>query len=86
LSVPRNPATEALAAGSPHPDAVRLVLDRRRHARGQPPPVPVALPDDPRLRELVVTPHRLADYDHQADEPGDQPDDSDQPESQKESS
>jgi hypothetical protein len=23
----------------------------------------VALPDDPRLRDLVVVPHRLADYD-----------------------
>lgn len=53
----------ALAAGSPHPDTVRLVLDRRRARRGQPPPLPVALPDDPRVRELVVTPHRLADYD-----------------------
>ncbi len=55
--------TEALAAGSPHPDTVRLVLDRRRTERGQPPPLPVALPDDPRVRDLVVNPHSLADYD-----------------------
>ena len=54
---------EALAAGSPHPDTVRLVLDRRRHQRRQPPPLPVALPDDPRVRDLVVIPHPLADYD-----------------------
>lgn len=54
---------EALAAGAPHPHAVRQVLDRRRHARGQRPPLPIALPDDPRVRDLVVTPHRLADYD-----------------------
>lgn len=54
---------EALAAGSPHPDTVRLVLDRRRAQRGQPPPLPVELPDDPRLRDLVVIPHPLADYD-----------------------
>jgi len=54
---------EALAAGSPHPETVRLVLDRRRRQRQQPPPVPVALPDDPRVRDLVVIPHRLADYD-----------------------
>jgi transposase len=54
---------EALTAGSPHPEAVRLVLDRRRHERGQQPPLPVALPDDPRVRDLVVTPHPLADYD-----------------------
>ena len=55
--------TEALGAGSPHPEAVRLVLDRRRAQRGQPPPLLVELPDDPRVRELVVTPHPLADYD-----------------------
>jgi transposase len=55
--------TEALVAGSPHPDTVRLVLDRRRAQRGQPPPLPVALPDDPRVRDLVVNPHPLADYD-----------------------
>jgi transposase len=54
---------EALAAGSPHPETVRLVLDRRRHARRQRPPLPVALPEDPRVRNLVITPHRLADYD-----------------------
>jgi transposase len=54
---------EAIAAGSPHPDTVRLILDRRRHQRGAPPPLPIALPDDPRVRDLVVTPHRLADYD-----------------------
>jgi len=54
---------EALAAGSPHPETVRLVLDRRRHARRQAPPLPVALPDDPRVRDLVVRPHDLADYD-----------------------
>jgi len=54
---------EALAAGSPHPETVRLVLDRRRRQRQLAPPVPVALPDDPRVRDLVVIPHRLADYD-----------------------
>jgi hypothetical protein len=54
---------EALAAGSPHPETVRLILDRRRHQRGNPPTLPIALPDDPRVRDLVVTPHRLADYD-----------------------
>jgi transposase len=54
---------EARDAGSPHPETVRLVLDRRRLERRQPPPLPVDLPDDPRLRDLVVVPHRLADYD-----------------------
>lgn len=54
---------EALTAGSPHPDTVRLVLDRKRHARGQRPPLPIALPDDPRVKDLVVHAHRLEDYD-----------------------
>ncbi|HUP25358.1 MAG TPA: IS21 family transposase [Thermoanaerobaculia bacterium] len=54
---------EALAAGSPHPETVRLILDRRRAGRSQPPPLAIELPDDPRLRDLVVVPHPLADYD-----------------------
>ena len=62
---------EALKTGSPHPETVRLILDRRRHAHGQTPPVPVALPDDARVRQIVVTPHRLADYDPQ--DPDDEP-------------
>lgn len=54
---------EALEKGSPHPHTVRLVLDRRRHQRGDLPPVPVHLPDDQRVRELAVRPHDLATYD-----------------------
>lgn len=61
---------EALKTGSPHPETVRLILDRRRHAQAKTPPLPLTLPDDARLREIVVTPHRLADYDpNQDDEP-----------------
>lgn len=59
---------EALTAGSPHPETVRLVLDRRRHGRRQPPPLPIALPEDPRVRDLVVVPHPLADYDPERDD------------------
>lgn len=54
---------EVVARDAPHLHAVRQVLDRRRHADGRPPPVPVALPDDPRVRGLVVKPHRLDAYD-----------------------
>lgn len=54
---------EALKAGSPHPSTVRLILDRRRCAGQQRPPLPVTLPDDKRIRDLVVTPHDLAEYD-----------------------
>jgi hypothetical protein len=54
---------EALAAGSPHPETVRLILERRRTARREKPPITVTLPDDPRVRDLVVTPQDLAHYD-----------------------
>ena len=54
---------EALAHDTPHPPAVRLILDRRRRERGQPPPLVVQLPDDPRVRDLSVRPHKLDDYD-----------------------
>ena len=54
---------EALQRGVPHPNAVRLSLARRREQRDQPPPVPLSLPDDPRVRDQAVRPHALADYD-----------------------
>ena len=54
---------EALAADAMHVAAVRQVLEQRAQAEGTPPPVPVALPDDPKVRELHVRPHDLADYD-----------------------
>jgi hypothetical protein len=51
--------------------AVRQILDQQAHAAGKLPPVAVAL-DDPRVRDLVVTPHALTTYDlfeeEQADE------------------
>ncbi len=55
--------TEALGRGVPHPNAVRLSLERRREQRHQPPPLAVTLPDDKRVRDLVVRPHNLDDYD-----------------------
>ncbi len=54
---------EALEKGSPHPETVRLILDRGRQQRQVKPPMPIQLPDDPRVRDLVVRPHPLADYD-----------------------
>jgi hypothetical protein len=54
---------EAVKNGVGHLGGVRHVLDRRREERGMLPPVPVPLPDDPRLRDIVVTPHALARYD-----------------------
>ena len=55
---------EALSRGVPHPNAVRLSLERRREQRHQPPPLPLTLPDDPRVRDQAVRPHALGDYDH----------------------
>ncbi len=54
---------EAVAAGVLHKAGVRQVLDRHAQARQLPPPVAVRLPDDPRVRGLVVKPHALASYD-----------------------
>ncbi len=54
---------EALQRGVPHPNAVRLSLERRREQRDQPPPLAVALPEHACVRDLVVRPHDLDDYD-----------------------
>ena len=54
---------EALMRGVPHQNAVRQALERRREARGLAPPIPAPLPDDPRVRDIVVTPAALSDYD-----------------------
>ena len=56
--------SEALTNDSPHMHAVRQVLERTRHEQGKPPPLPLSLPDDPRVKNLVVTPHRLSTYDN----------------------
>ena len=54
---------EAMARGVPHPNAVRLALERRRHDLAEPPPVPVSLPDHVKSRDFPVRPHSLNDYD-----------------------
>jgi len=54
---------EALARKVPHPNAVRISLERRREERQQLPMVHLELPSDPRVRELNVQPHDLGDYD-----------------------
>jgi hypothetical protein len=53
----------ALAADVPHPNAVRLALERRRQERNEPPPVAVALPAHVAARDVAVAPHRLEPYD-----------------------
>ena len=54
---------EALARGVPHPNAVRLTLERRREARNEPPPIEMALPDYLKGRDNPVKPHDLTSYD-----------------------
>jgi len=53
----------ALLGGAPHLAAVRQLLEQRRYAHELPPPLAVALPADPRVRDVVVQPHDLSTYD-----------------------
>jgi transposase len=55
---------EALARDVPHPNAVRLVLERRREERHEPPPIAVTLPEHVRAKDHPVRPHDLATYDN----------------------
>lgn len=68
-------AQEALERGTPQPRSVQFVLERERLQAGGPARVPVELPDDPRVRNIVVRPHSLESYgsligDDQAREEG----------------
>jgi len=69
--------TEALERDTPHLSALRHILDRNRHEQGKPPPIAVELPDNPRVRDLVVNPHSLTTYDQlrQEDNADDKPQD-----------
>jgi len=65
---------EALGRGAVSAASVAHLLDQRTRARKAPPPIDVVLPDDPRVRDLRVTPHTLATYDDLSKE---NPDDDD---------
>jgi hypothetical protein len=54
---------EALDRDMPHPNAVRLALERRRDDRQQAPPVALTLPAHVRARDKAVQPHSLDTYD-----------------------
>jgi transposase len=71
---------EALQREVPHPNAVRISLERRREQRELPPPLAIPLPADARVRNLVVRPHTLGDYDDLDTTPGEHDDDTDTPE------
>ena len=55
---------ECLKKDVPHPHAVRHVLEKRRQDQGQDPILPLVLPDDTRVRDLVVPPPSLHPYDN----------------------
>ena len=54
---------EALTRGAPSAASVAHLLDQRTRARNALPPLDTLLPDDPRVRDLRVTPHALDRYD-----------------------
>lgn len=54
---------EALSQNVPHPNAVRLVLERRRSERDQPAPLVLVLPEKAKANHVVVRPASLAGYD-----------------------
>jgi hypothetical protein len=55
---------DALTGGVPHPNAVRLALERRREARNDAPPVAACLPQHVKHKDTPVQPHRLDTYDN----------------------
>jgi hypothetical protein len=48
---------DALGRGVPHPNAVRLALEKRRQAKAEPPPLAVPLPEHVKRRDVPVRPH-----------------------------
>lgn len=60
---------EALQRDVPHPNAVRLALERAREAAGRPPPVALVLPEHVARRDAPVRPHALHSYDRRPDPP-----------------
>lgn len=58
---------DAHARGAFAAQSVAHILDQRRRARGLPAPLDPILPDDPRVRDLVIVPHRLDSYDRLSD-------------------
>jgi hypothetical protein len=62
---------EAIEHGALHLGAIRALVEKRRHVRGQPPPVSIPPPRDPR-HARAVRPHSLATYDQLTKEPDDE--------------
>ena len=63
---------EALGRGTPHPSALRFLLERDRQAQGRPVPIAIPLSEDSRVQGLSVRPHSLASYDPTEEEGADE--------------
>ena len=63
---------EALKAGTSSTASVQLILDRRLHDARQTPQLPIDLPDDPKIRDIVVKQQDLGKYDALAKSPEDE--------------
>jgi transposase len=61
---------EALQRDVPHPNAVRLALERAREEQGLPPPTALCLSEEVARRDAPVRTHALADYDQITQPPG----------------
>jgi transposase len=66
---------EAVAAGVPHPNAVRLALERARERTGRPPALALALPEHVARRDAPMRTQSLATYDRRYDRPEEADDD-----------
>jgi len=68
---------EAIARDVPHPNAVRVALERARERKGSPPPLALALPEHVARRDAPMRTQSLAAYDRRYDPPKDPPKDHD---------
>jgi transposase len=66
---------EAIARDVPHPNAVRLALERARERTGLPPSFALALPEHVARRDAPMRTQSLASYDRRYDQPKDTDDD-----------
>ncbi len=61
----------AIARDVPHPNAVRLALERARERSGRPPPLALVLPEHVARRDAPMRTQSLASYDRRYDPPKD---------------
>jgi transposase len=58
--------TEALERGAPSVGAIAHLCDAHQRRTGRPPIIGAVLPDEPRVRDVVITRHDLGSYDQLA--------------------